>query len=105
MHFLAEVGNETFKSQNIPQFCRISALNCLQDLVKKDESDVLKPGNSKLTSLTELMDGKKKQESVGEEKKGKDEAVVPNSGAVDSWEELDNDDYSSKLVNEVHIIT
>ncbi|KAL3981816.1 hypothetical protein ACH3XW_44630 [Acanthocheilonema viteae] len=75
-----------------------------EDLVKtSSENNVLKPGNNKVTSLMELMDGEKKQESVDEEKKRKDEAVVPNCGAVDSWEELDNDDYSSKLVNEIEI--
>ncbi|EFO18795.2 hypothetical protein LOAG_09695 [Loa loa] len=74
-----------------------------QDLVKcNNENDVLKSGSSELISLTELMDGKKKQKSVGEEKR-KDEAVVSSSGAVDSWEELDNDDYSFKLVNEIEI--
>ncbi|VDK71918.1 unnamed protein product [Litomosoides sigmodontis] len=73
------------------------------DMIKtSNENSVLKSGNNKLTSLTELIEGKKKQESVGEEK-GKDEAVVPSCGAVDSWEELDNDDYSSKLVNEIEI--
>ncbi|CAG9537362.1 unnamed protein product [Cercopithifilaria johnstoni] len=84
--------------------CTIEDFDNEFDLVKSsNENDVLKPGNNKLTSLTELMDGKKKQESVGEAKKRKDEAVVPSCGAVDSWEELDNDDYSSKLVNEIEI--
>lgn len=68
-----------------------------------NENNVLKPGSNKLTSLTELMDGKKKRESVGDEKKRKNEVVAPSCGAVDSWEELDNDDYSSKLVNEIEI--
>uniref|UniRef100_A0A0R3RKA8 Centrosomal protein 192 n=1 Tax=Elaeophora elaphi TaxID=1147741 RepID=A0A0R3RKA8_9BILA len=73
-----------------------------QDLVRNiNENNVLKPGSDELTSLTELMDNKR--ESVGEEKERKDEAVVPSCGAVDSWEELDNDDYSSKLVNEIEI--
>lgn len=76
----------------------------MQDIIKiSNENDTVKSGNNKLTSLTELIDGKKKEESVGEEKR-KDEAVVPSCGAVDSWEELDNDDYSSKLVNEVYIM-
>lgn len=77
----------------------------LQDPVKSsNKNNGLKSNNNKPASLTELMDSKKKKESVGEEKKRKNEAVLPNCGAVDSWEELDNDDYSNKLVNEVRII-
>ncbi|MCP9266378.1 hypothetical protein DINM_021924 [Dirofilaria immitis] len=74
-----------------------------QDLAKSNnKNDVSSPSRSKLTCLTELVKGKKKQEFVDEGKK-RDEAVVPSSGAVDSWEELDNDDYSSKLVNEIEM--
>ncbi|VDO34320.1 unnamed protein product [Onchocerca flexuosa] len=75
-----------------------------QDLVKSNNgNDMSNPTKNKLISLTELMDGKKKQEFIDEKKKREDVAVVPNSGAVDSWEELDNDDYNSKLVNEIEI--
>uniref|UniRef100_A0A8R1XVW1 Uncharacterized protein n=1 Tax=Onchocerca volvulus TaxID=6282 RepID=A0A8R1XVW1_ONCVO len=74
-----------------------------QDLIKSNNENMSNPGRNKRISLTELMDGKKKQEYIDEEKKREDEAVVPNSGAVDSWEELDNDDYNSKLVNEIEI--
>ncbi|VDO52761.1 unnamed protein product [Brugia timori] len=77
-----------------------------QNLVKSNnENDVLKSGNGKPTSLTELISGKKKEGSVSKEQKEKDETVISSSDAVDSWEELDNDDYSSKLVNEVRVIT
>ncbi|OZC08418.1 hypothetical protein X798_04618 [Onchocerca flexuosa] len=70
-----------------------------QDLVKSNNgNDMSNPTKNKLISLTELMDGKKKQEFIDEKKKREDVAVVPNSGAVDSWEELDNDDYNSKLI-------
>uniref|UniRef100_A0AAF5PGD6 Uncharacterized protein n=2 Tax=Wuchereria bancrofti TaxID=6293 RepID=A0AAF5PGD6_WUCBA len=75
-----------------------------QNLVKSNnKNDVLKSDNGKPTSLTELMSGKKKEGSVSEEQKRKDETVISSSDAVDSWEELDNDDYSSKLVNEIEI--
>ncbi|VDK75803.1 unnamed protein product [Onchocerca ochengi] len=74
-----------------------------QDLIKSNNENMSNPSRNKRISLTELMDGKKKQEYIDEEKKREDEAVVPNSGAVDSWEELDNDDYNSKLVNEIEI--
>nr|CRZ25813.1 Bm3218 [Brugia malayi] len=75
-----------------------------QNLVKSNnENDVLKSGNGKPTSLTELISGKKKEGSVSKEQKEKDETVISSSDAVDSWEELDNDDYSSKLVNEIEV--
>uniref|UniRef100_A0A915PII7 RRM domain-containing protein n=1 Tax=Setaria digitata TaxID=48799 RepID=A0A915PII7_9BILA len=72
-----------------------------KDLVRSsNESDVPSPSKSKPTSLAKLVDGKKKEEATNEEEKGKDETSY---GTVDSWEELDNDDYSSKLVNEIEI--
>lgn len=77
----------------------------MQDLVKNNnENGVLKSGNSGSTSSTKSVDGKKKQELANEDFKRKDETMVFNSGAVDSWEELDSDDYNSKLISEVHII-
>lgn len=75
-----------------------------EDLVKSNNGNgVLKSGNSGLTFSTTSVDGKKRLELANEDVKGKVETMVFNSDAVDSWEELDNDDYNSKLVNEIEV--
>ncbi|VDN07309.1 unnamed protein product [Thelazia callipaeda] len=66
----------------------------------ESKSNIPSPDRSNLATLVSLVDTEKKSEST-DDKKERTGNVVRNSDAVDSWEELDNDDYSSKLVNEI----